>query len=50
VTRCVEEARRSGADLVFLCADADDWPVRLYERLGFDEIGHYVKLTHDPAG
>jgi ribosomal protein S18 acetylase RimI-like enzyme len=39
-----EEARRARADLIFLFADADDWPKELYRRLGFDELGHYVKL------
>ena len=33
------EARRAGAELVFLMADADDWPQQLYKRLGFDPIG-----------
>jgi ribosomal protein S18 acetylase RimI-like enzyme len=42
--RAVEEARSRGAELVFLVADADDWPQRLYRRLGFDEIGANVKL------
>jgi GNAT superfamily N-acetyltransferase len=45
VLRCIAEARRAGADLVFLCAQADDWPKDLYVRLGFDAIGRYVKFT-----
>jgi ribosomal protein S18 acetylase RimI-like enzyme len=44
VLRAVEEARAVGADLVFLVADAEDWPKELYRRLGFDEIGATVKL------
>jgi ribosomal protein S18 acetylase RimI-like enzyme len=44
VVVAVQEARRAGADLVFLFAEADDWPKELYRRLGFDELGHYVKL------
>jgi ribosomal protein S18 acetylase RimI-like enzyme len=44
VLRAVEEARAAGAELVFLVADADDWPKELYRRLGFDEIGANVKL------
>jgi len=24
-------------------ADADDWPKLLYGRLGFDELGRYLK-------
>jgi GNAT superfamily N-acetyltransferase len=39
VLRAVEEARRSGADVVFLVADDEDWPKELYGRLGFDPIG-----------
>ena len=44
VLRAVAEARAAGADLVFLVASADDWPRHLYRRLGFDEIGEYVKF------
>jgi GNAT superfamily N-acetyltransferase len=39
VLRAVEDARRAGADLVFLVADDEDWPKELYGRLGFDPIG-----------
>jgi GNAT superfamily N-acetyltransferase len=49
VLRAVEDARRAGADLVFLCSDASDWPHHLYRRLGFDEIGRYVKFTRHGA-
>ncbi len=38
------EARQAQATLVFLVADADDWPMQLYERLGFDPIGRYYKF------
>jgi ribosomal protein S18 acetylase RimI-like enzyme len=44
VLRAVEEARAAGAKLVFLVADAEDWPKELYRRLGFDELGTNVKL------
>jgi ribosomal protein S18 acetylase RimI-like enzyme len=44
VLRAVEEARAAGAELVFLVADAEDWPKELYRRLGFEEIGANVKL------
>ena len=30
-------ARRRGAEVVFLLADADDWPQQLYQRLGFTD-------------
>jgi ribosomal protein S18 acetylase RimI-like enzyme len=50
VLAAAERARNEGADLVFLRADAADWPRRLYERLGFAIAGrHYVfRLTGQP--
>ncbi len=45
----IEQARASGADFVFLVADAEDWPKELYRRLGFDELGHYTKFFTPPA-
>jgi ribosomal protein S18 acetylase RimI-like enzyme len=44
VLRAADEARTAGADLVFLVADADDWPKELYQRLGFDTIGRLTKF------
>ena len=44
VLRAIEEAQRESAELIFLAADADDWPRLLYERLGFDTIGGYAKF------
>ena len=44
VLYAVEAARRAGVDFVFLVADAQDWPQHWYRRLGFEPIGHYVKL------
>ena len=44
VLRAVDEAKTAGAELVFLVADAEDWPRELYRRLGFDEIGENAKL------
>jgi ribosomal protein S18 acetylase RimI-like enzyme len=38
VWRAVEEARRAGAELVFLVADEDDWPKELYRSLGFETV------------
>ena len=49
VLRAAEEARRAGADLVFLVADAEDWPQHLYRRLGFEPIGHYWKFIAPSA-
>jgi ribosomal protein S18 acetylase RimI-like enzyme len=44
VLRAVEEAHAAGAELIFLVADADDWPKELYRKLGFDELGVNVKI------
>jgi ribosomal protein S18 acetylase RimI-like enzyme len=44
VLRALDEARQSGCDLVFLVSDEDDWPKALYRRLGFDDLGRYVKF------
>jgi ribosomal protein S18 acetylase RimI-like enzyme len=35
----IAEAKGAGHDLIFLVADAEDWPKELYRRLGFDELG-----------
>jgi len=45
VTRAFEESRAAGNDLTFLMADRDDWPVRLYGKLGFDEIGRVYEFV-----
>jgi GNAT superfamily N-acetyltransferase len=50
VGRAVREAGAGGADLVFLIADAADWPKRLYAKLGFDPVGTYWQFTRPPAG
>jgi GNAT superfamily N-acetyltransferase len=39
VSRARDEARAGGHELIFLIADRDDWPRKLYEKLGFDEVG-----------
>jgi ribosomal protein S18 acetylase RimI-like enzyme len=39
VTRAVEEAVAGDHEFIFLVADGDDWPKKLYNRLGFDEVG-----------
>lgn len=44
VLRAIDEARAGGAELVFLVASDEDWPKELYRKLGFDELGRYVKL------
>jgi ribosomal protein S18 acetylase RimI-like enzyme len=45
VLRALEEARHAGCDFTFLVADAEDWPKELYRRLGFEDLGRYVKFT-----
>lgn len=45
VTRALEESRATGNDLTFLMADRDDWPLRLYGKLGFDEMGRVYEFV-----
>jgi ribosomal protein S18 acetylase RimI-like enzyme len=40
----VAESHAAGNDLTFLVADADDWPQRLYEKLGFETTGRYARF------
>jgi ribosomal protein S18 acetylase RimI-like enzyme len=49
VLGAIAEARKAGAEFVFLVADANDWPKVLYGKLGFDEVGHYTKFFAPPA-
>jgi ribosomal protein S18 acetylase RimI-like enzyme len=44
ILKAIEEARSAGASLVFLFAEAEGRAKELYRRLGFDELGHYVKF------
>jgi ribosomal protein S18 acetylase RimI-like enzyme len=44
VLHAAAESRAAGNDLTFLVADADDWPKRLYERLGFETVGRYSRF------
>jgi GNAT superfamily N-acetyltransferase len=39
VLAAAQAARAAGHELVFLVADAADWPTELYRKLGFDELG-----------
>ena len=36
--------------MLFLCADAEDWPKRLYGKLGFDVVGERLGASAHPAG
>jgi ribosomal protein S18 acetylase RimI-like enzyme len=49
VLRAVHEGRTAGADLTIISADLDDWPIELYRRLGFDEIGRTWAFTRAPV-
>jgi GNAT superfamily N-acetyltransferase len=48
VTRALEEARATGCDLVFLIADAGDWPRELYAKLGFVPLTHTADFVRPP--
>jgi hypothetical protein len=45
----VRAARASGADLVFIGADAEDWPKQLYGKLGFEEVTRSVDFVRKPG-
>lgn len=49
VLHALDAARAAGCDLVFLEADADDWPKELYGRLGFRPIGLIYAFVRKPA-
>jgi len=48
VMAAVEASRQAGHELTFIVADADDWPWKLYERLGFDGIGEHPSFLLKP--
>jgi GNAT superfamily N-acetyltransferase len=45
VLAAAARARSAGHDLVWLMADASDWPKGLYARLGFGPIGEFTLFT-----
>jgi ribosomal protein S18 acetylase RimI-like enzyme len=49
VLRAVHEARAAGAELVVISADLEDWPLELYRRLGFEDIGRLWAFTREPV-
>jgi GNAT superfamily N-acetyltransferase len=52
LTLALDVAAAMGHDLVFLVADADDWPKQLYGRLGFEPIGRtwgFTRARRRPA-
>ena len=50
VLHAVDDARRAGHELVFLQADENDWPRRLYTKLGFDSVGVVTRFLRAPSG
>lgn len=49
VLAAVDASLAEGNTLTFLLADADDWPFRLYERLGFETAGRRWRFQRLPA-
>jgi GNAT superfamily N-acetyltransferase len=47
VTKALAEANAAGHSLVFLIADADDWPHELYSKLGFEPVGLKHELLRE---
>lgn len=45
ITAAVARSKERGDDLTYVVADADDWPQRLYERLGFEAVGTLQSAT-----
>jgi hypothetical protein len=43
----VREAHADGARLVFLVADANDWPQRLYRDIGFRDAGLMYRFRRE---
>jgi GNAT superfamily N-acetyltransferase len=48
VLAAVEASKQAGHELTFIVADADDWPWKLYERLGFDPVGESCAFLRKP--
>jgi predicted GNAT family acetyltransferase len=44
----LRRARDAGCDLVFLVADADDWPRQLYARVGYTPVGNTYEFLRPP--
>ena len=49
VSAAVDAAVAAGHELVFLVADADDWPRDLYAKIGFREIGREWACLREAA-
>jgi ribosomal protein S18 acetylase RimI-like enzyme len=44
VLGAAQASRDAGHELTFLWADEDDWPRKLYVKLGFDVVGRRFRL------
>ena len=49
VRAAIAAAQERGDELIMIMADADDWPQRLYERLGFETVDEYRSFTRKPG-
>jgi GNAT superfamily N-acetyltransferase len=49
IRTAIATARERGDDLVMIIAEADDWPQRLYERLGFEIVDRSWSFTRRPG-
>jgi GNAT superfamily N-acetyltransferase len=49
VRAAIAASRERGDDVVMIMADADDWPQKLYERLGFAAVDVYRAFTRKPT-
>ncbi len=49
VLKSLEQSRADGNALTFLTALENDWPRKLYERLGFDTVGLFDDFLKSPA-
>ena len=49
VRAAIAAAPERGDDLIMIMADGDDWPQRLYERLGFETVDEYRTFTRKPG-
>jgi GNAT superfamily N-acetyltransferase len=49
IRTAIAAAHERGDDLVMIIAEADDWPQRLYERLGFEIVDRSWAFTRKPG-
>ena len=49
VLAAAEASQQAGNDLTFVIADAEDWPRKLYQRLGFEPIGVLLSFRLRPG-